>query len=445
MPSKIILVGSLMLVGSSTCDDCVDDFLKLDTTSTQYTPEDTTAPPPPSDPNAAVLNPSTGLCELDWSRTVNAELGIASVCFDGDYGPDMIADVELEVPCPPYPTSPSNVYEGYENDYGNNEYMVQTTWVPYLCDINYGFGTWTASFPEGPSSVCEDYTLGGVSYVTYDEYGLLTPEPDWGGGPVCPYEIQYGGYYMSPEYDDVPSGPTDCTPGTAKFKLASRAVAEGAGDLVSVWLTPLAIEEAHFPERAWLRRVKVLDWGTASNLHVAGLGDHLSFSGSTVGNGRVLTAAAGNIHDFAIGESPMSAMFGIGNLTLDENTALPEVELSWSCQVNAQSPHFEAITQSPFVAELPAIAGFEHDIVFWVDWPKKLLRIAPEGRFSDFVRVHLYQVDANTASFAGTLPTYDLAFKGKLHKVNGIVHLEDARVAIGTTEYDLDDRVLAPL
>lgn len=441
MPGRTTLIGSMMLFAASTCDECLDT--KTTTTEGTYNGGTTSTTPPSGD--VATLNPGTGLCELDWFRLVGSPTGIASVCFDGEYGPDMIADVEVSVPCDDFfGSSAPNDYEGYENDLGSPDYMVQATGVPWLCNVNDGAGTWLASFPPGASSVCEDYTLDGVSYVVYDAYGLLTQESGW-GGPDCPYVNQYGGYYMALDYDKVWSGPTDCSPGSATFKLGARAMIDGPGADDSLWLTPLAEETARFPERAWLRKVEVLDWGTATRLHVAAVGDRLSFDGGNVSNGRLLAAADGNIFTFAVGASPMSAMFGTSHYAVVDDMALPTVKLTWSCQQSAQSPHYLPIPEKPFVADLPASTGFGHRLIFWVDWANRLLRIAPEGRFEDAVRVPLMVIDEANRSFSGTLPAYELAFSGQLHKQGGSLALTSASVTVGGTEFPITDRLLPPL
>jgi len=445
MSTKTIVVASLLLaVAEEDCGYC-GGGIKSDPVPTQTypTPGTTDTTPPPAD--GATLNPYTGECELGWSRTNNSATGIASVCFDGEYGLDMIADVDVSVPCDAFGGNPApNVYAGYENDLGNNDYMVQTSWSPWLCNVNEGFGTWWASFPPGANSVCSDYTLDGVSYVIYDNYGLLVSEPSF-GGPLCEGVNQYDGYFTSLSYDRLPSGPTACTPGSAEFELGARAVLEGTPGDVSVWLTPVALEEAHFPERAWLRRIEVLDWGTATNLHVAALGDRLSFVGADVSNGSTLTPAGGDSYNLAVGAAPMSTMFGTAHLPLDDDTVLPTVQLHWSCQVDSEAPHFDPIPEKPFILALPDTMGIEHDLVLWVDLPNKLLRIAPEGRFSDAVMVRLAQIDATTHGFAGTLPSYDMAFRGKLVKQGTVLKLVGAQVALGTAEFDVADSTLTPL
>ena len=223
----------------------------------------------------------------------------------------------------------------------------------------------------------------------------------------------YYGFYVSPSYKLVETAPTACTPGRATFQLMARDISKGTSSNVGLWLTPLANRPATFPERAWLREINVMNWGSADNLHVARFGDRLSFKGAQVSNGHVLAPSAKSAMRFDVGDVPMSTMLGSANFTLETGTTLPEVEISWTCEANPNDPHYSVIQEPGYLARIPPQLGIGRAIAIWVDWPGGKLRVAPQGRFEDYLLVDLKPSRANASKFSGRLPAYDASFEGQ--------------------------------
>ena len=81
----------------------------------------------------------------------------------------MMSGVQVEAPCDGYGGASGPVsYDGTEYDQGNNEYLVEAAWQPWMCNVNEASGTWKAQFGLGEINACTEWTLNRVNYVVPD-------------------------------------------------------------------------------------------------------------------------------------------------------------------------------------------------------------------------------------------------------------------------------------
>lgn len=413
----------------STCDECTK-------TSNQEIPPETTETTPTTEPLPTFTTNADGNCEVSWDRPFSSTYGIRAVCFDGTYGLDMVSGSTVTTPCQSFD------YNGVESQLPSNEFNVEASDPGYMCNPGTGAGTWTGRFPPGPSSTCSDYTFLGENYVELDQYGVQFLSNAF--GVACAFVNYTGGYYAAASYDKLPSAATDCTPGSATFKLASRGVSTDDGGKVSIWLAPLATQTARFPERAWMRRIEISDWGSIDNLHIARFGEYLRFAGAQVTNGRTLSRP-GTAFNFAVGDAPMSTMFAVAGATLGSGFELPTVQITWSCEVDASHPHFVPIAENGYVAPLPPSTGIGQRVVLWLDWAHDRMRIAPEGDFAVYDVVKLVRIGAASAHFAGRLASYDANYAGTITMVDGNLRLTDATATVAGVHTVIPDTTFVPL
>ncbi|MFO0633684.1 MAG: hypothetical protein U0168_12610 [Nannocystaceae bacterium] len=400
--------------------------------------------PGPIDPGEpAVEDPVTGDCSFDWVPMIDLP-SIRGVCFAGTHGGSGIDDVEVIAPCLGYgPTSDPATYEGVVQFADESTYAVEAANADTMCSNGDGSAElWRAVFPPATGYLCGDYTQSTVNYVAIASGGrLYNLSAD---GVQCPLANDYGGYYASMSYDQLETAPTACTPGSATFELVALGASSGIGDAAALWVTPIAEGNARFPERAWLRRIEVEDWGTAQNLHVARLHDHLGFAGDVVSNGRVLTGPQ-SVMDLPVGQAPMSTMFGIAGATLGPSTTLPRVRLSWSCPAGNVGQYATPIDDPGFVASPLAELGYGHRVVIWSDWQGDMLRVAPEGRFVDHQVVRLHKTSQTSATFTVRLDAYDALLAGRITKSAGNLVLSNATLTIADETVPVADTVFTPL
>jgi hypothetical protein len=215
----------------------------------------------------------------------------------------------------------------------------------------------------------------------------------------------------------------------------------------------LTTQGVSIPERAWIRSLEVLDWGSADNLQIAptAYDAHLKWSGWHVANTtqEILKPTSGtSTTTWSAGQTAYSNLFAIEKLDLTGSTvSLPELRISWSCEVNAQTPHFSTPAgYSGFATLIPTLAPIESRIVFWVGSGGDEVFIGPEGRWRDMFRSSLETDPAGGKRFTIAIPPYDATFTGRLvpHS-SGSYDLRDAVAVVGTGNYTLQDRVLSPL
>lgn len=405
-------------------------------------------PPQPAveDTAADAADPSSTHCAWDWDLDTLGGFSepLYAVCI---HSTDVEAPMglTLDVPCPlgqpnppPFYTYLTN-YQTSDNSSGSLEVMNEVDHQDgaQMCLIGEGAGHWHASFRTDYDITCDTYLKTGVSYVTQDSKGLLHSDDE-----DCKYENNIYAAYLSASYPKVDSSSAECTPGSATFKMKVRAADSNTGD-ATVWLAPIAETQARFPERAWLRSVEVLDWGTLSNLRVARYQEHLLLKTTGVVGGRALSAPA-TTFSFPVGAAPMSTMFATDHVVLDDNVRLPEVKLSWSCEQNPSNPHYRSIGQG-FVGTPLAAFGSPQRVVLWPDWSNRMLRIAPEGRFVDYVPAHLKMTGANSATFTVKLPNYNATLSATIRQTGNTVFLTSTTLKIGDVVKAIPDGAYQPL
>jgi len=129
------------------------------------------------------------------------------------------------------------------------------------------------------------------------------------------------------------------------------------------------------------------------------------------------------------------------------NTTLPRLHLKWSCQMSTTAPHSIAVAdRSGHVATLSEMSPIQSRIVFWVANNESDVRVAPEGRYLDYVESKLTTSSAGGKTFMVPLPGYDATFTGRL-VVNGSSYkLYDGEVIFGgSTPNTLSTKTLTPL
>lgn len=365
---------------------------------------------------------------------------ISAVCVSGTSSFGYPPNFGEQVP------SSSGVYAGTVSevswDSGTGEFLLEVVNSSGALVNDYGNdGTiWEWTY----DAACNDYPITGHDFYYIDGvyYGWMVP-----AAPDCPVVVQP--MPIAPP-GRVPTGPQACVAGQADFDLAVRRAVATDGSEASLWVVPLATTEIGFPERAWLRQLEVLEWGDADNLHVWPTIARPQTSGmNLVGGGiRAQKPASGpTTLTFAAGAQSMSSVMGIERLDLTGVTRqLPKVRLTWSCESDAQNPHGIPITGfTGYAATMPEISPIQHRLVFWGATDGTKVRIAPEGRYLDYVEADLTPSGQGGSTFIAPLSAYEATLAGRIRVINGQVWLLDLVATVGTQTVQLQNRVLAPL
>ncbi len=241
-------------------------------------------------------------------------------------------------------------------------------------------------------------------------------------------------------------GKKKSVPGAADFDFAVRRQFINDGSKATLWLSPILAELASFPERAWLRSIEVIDWGSATNLHLADFTSSFEIDGWDLG-GMVITPSSGNPTTFSVGQQPMTVMMGTSSMPVDgETLALPKVRMSWSCQVNPTNPHPIAVEdRSGHVMSLPGSLPIKSRLVFWPALDGSDIRMAPEGRYLDYVQSKLEPSTLGGTTFSFPFVGHDARFDGRLVPFGGSFRILDGVVTFGETPQTLPTITLKKL
>ena len=186
--------------------------------------------------------------------------------------------------------------------------------------------------------------------------------------------------YASP--GKIPTSSMECTPGEATFQLGEVALID-RWNHTSAMVVPWAIEPATFPEHAWLREIEVLDWGSATGVHIAEFGEYMYWwHHDRPDCTEDLDAFSGPSRlTFPAGEHVMSDVMGVSGVTADADVQLPTLRIRWSCELDEKAPHTGLIRQHrAFVATVPELAPITSRLVLWWAADDRLY-VGPEGRF----------------------------------------------------------------
>ncbi len=370
-------------------------------------------------------------CLHEWTRWDESDAPITAVCLSGDYANAPFFSPTIEAPCGTE-DFPRTLLEGqmYTESSVGDPWLVQAAAAGFICDADDpndfedswrgGGGNWQLRFEPEAFSTCDDYTVNHTGYVV--QAGMAQQmEPSF--DPLqCPYVNEYSfAAAMAPAaplanaVPTIESAPTPCVPGSGEFEFVVRDTATDSDGTVGLRLTPIAADgPAPFPERAWLRKLVVDEWGTVNNLRVAGLSDRLHQNGSRVWGGHGLDADEA-ILAFAPGQVVMSAMFATSEAELAD-IELPRVTLTWSCQVDGSAPHFDAPPLPGYMGALPPALGLGHRVTAWLDWDHQRMALAPQGRYADRLTTELVPIGPNRAKFSGTLTAYGATISGNVKR-----------------------------
>lgn len=366
---------------------------------------------------------------------------IAAVCVSGDSPLGIPPNFTEQVPASPNPYPVQQSW--YDWDAGTGEFLLELTNANGTALVNnYGNDgtTWEWTF----DAACRDYPITGHDFYYIDGiyYGWMVPT-----APDCPVVVQP--LPIAPP-GRVPTGPQACVAGQAEFDLAVRRELASDGSEATLWVSPLATGTVSFPERAWLRQLEVLDWGDADNLHLWPTMARPATSGMALTGGGVRAqkpASGPTTLTFAAGAQSMSSVMGIERLDLTGQTRhLPKLRLTWSCESDPHNPHGIAPAGfTGYAATMPEISPIQHRLVFWGATDGSRVRVAPEGRYLDYVEADLTTSPLGGSTFTAPLSAYDATLAGRIRVISGQVWLLDLVATVGGQAVPLQNRVLAPL
>ena len=322
-------------------------------------------------------------------------------------------------------------------DLGEDRWLTYTTQqaydsVPNLC--NYGTG-WIYYHLTPSTGNCEHYTELGHNFVMWN-----------GGYPEPLYEVGLGHADCAASWDTVamlarPSSVVKvsapgCTAGSATFDLVARQARKENETGVAVQMVPIAETNATFPERAWLRSIEIEDWGDAPMLRFAAYGQELNFSNGNVTGGYVIEAPDTELN-LSVGNAMMSAM--IGGASIPEGGELPRITLTWSCEVSSPAHYTSVPNHVPHVMNLSS-HGVDHRFVLWVDQSAQMIRVAPRGRFNDYIQMPY----DGTGFFRGHIDALSTYWEGTISFDGDDVILEDVIVHVEDMEPIMIEQVTLP-
>ncbi len=340
-------------------------------------------------------------------------------------GPDSGVNVGFSSPfldnnqssCYPNPHSPPSG----AGELSDSEHWVFISNGMGLCDPEEGIGTWHYEFePTEWDGTCNDYVDLGHGWVLLN---TVTGVLDNVGLNI--YGCGYMHYFPVPPPAYRVSTPVPCVPGNGRFNLVSRHLGntEDSEDWVAV-VSPIGKTDVRFPERAWMRTLEVVEWGEADAIYITDDGGVLNSSLNP--NVPAALAAPADVGSFTVGTHTMGSQMAVSGLS--EGEVPPVVDISWTCQVNAQEPHFDALAgHDSYVADLSEW-GINHRFLFHVDSANKMLRIAPAGRFQDAIHMPF----DSTGMFQGYIPTLDTTLKGRISQNGADLEIDIGRVTVSS-------------
>lgn len=346
---------------------------------------------------------------------------IPAICMQGT-SPVGAPDVEVEVPWYDAGLGAVNPYLAYDtfNSYdaatdvfevtvsrSDGDPLVFTDPYVYAPVGDGNFWDWEFVNPS-----C-DYTLTDYNWLVFDGTTTAFSNP---GGPDC--GIGYPALPALPATSGhVASGTQACVAGEADFDMVVRRVFGNDGDRATMVLAPVATSTGvAVPERAWLRELKVLSWGSATNLHLATADNKPIEVDDWTLNGTTITKPSSGIRivTYGIGVNPMSVGMGTQEMPIGITNTLPKLHLKWSCEASTATP---VAGFTPHVLAAPAeLAPIKNRIVFWVSTDGTTVHVAPEGRYLDYVSAPLetYTGAGGGTTFILDLPNYEATFTGRL-------------------------------
>lgn len=378
----------------------------------------------------------TDTCAWTWNHFGAFAETVVSVCMHGTHSGIPPENMTLLAPCQAFgsPTNPTLLPATASSSDATTFFEQFSNGGSYICQAGTGGGDYTASFPM--DATCESYFRTQVSYATLEPPYDLCHSDDT--DCVCLNQISTA--YMRSTYPKLDSSPASCAAGTATFQMMARATG-GAASSATVWLTPVAQTAAQFPERAWLRQVEVLDWGAATSLRIARLGEHLILKPSGVVGGRAQAKSAVPLQ-LPAGDTPMSTMFAIDHVAA--SAPLPRVKLSWSCEQDPANLHYRSLGQG-YVGTPLASLGSPQRIVLWPDWAEHHLDLALEGRFVDHVPAALAITGPQSATFTVRIPAYGATLSAAIRQVDNTIYVTSATVKMGDSVRLIPDSAFTPL
>jgi len=300
-------------------------------------------------------------------------------------------------------------------------------------DYPYDGTSWPWTFDAS----CADYTITTADYYIIDGYSY--------GWVYNVYSCTDSGFPLpsppplAPDGKNASAGEA-CTAGEANFDLGVRRVLVNDASEQTLWVSPVQVSGTGFPERAWLRELDITSWGDADNLQLVDPAAPLTNNGLDVANATQISKPTSTV-TWAAGARPMSTMFAIERMPISSTTHLPTVHLKWSCPtgtttwVPVPNHHGQAAT-------IPSTYGHSQRIVFWIADDASHVRIAPEGRYPDYVQSALIAAPSGGKAFSVHLAAYDATFTGRLVHSGTTFELHDGKVVSGSTTVNLPTQVL---
>lgn len=311
--------------------------------------------------------------------------------------------------------------------------------VPLLSDDTNDGNVWQDQF----ATPCSSYSFTGHNFLVSD--GV---QQAWAirSGPTCGLSLAPNAFAPTGK---VPTGPQSCTPGEAVFDLASRRVMAVANDqITAMWVSPMERVVQSFPERAWLRELEVVSWGTADKVHLGEFSKSLGLSNGHFSGGTTVPkpAQGSTIRTFAAGTLPMSTMVGVEGVFTGQPSEMPVVRMRWTCESTPANPHAIPVTGfTPHVTTMLAGYPIQQRMVFWVASDNSSIRFAPEGRYPDHVISKLTPAAAGGWTFNLPLESYGARFTGRLVPFGNSYKMQDGVVTMGTVTTPLPVKTLQRL
>ena len=351
--THVALLATISLALTSACID------------TKIWTDDTGSPPtnlPVSDTYQAGYDCSANWVSL-WSDPVDDAYIFGTTVSPGETP----GDVLLSFPCdtgawnPDAIINPSTPADTWRADFISDG-------AGYMCESTEAAGTWKVYLPEPASSDCADY---GELTLKFDYFPPSPPPPPSEGG------------------EDSTSG--SCSSGSARFKLYKYFTSDKNHDDAGV-IQRFAVKQSgdSFPERAWIREIDVVSWGSASKLVFGKVHHWLEFSGTdTLSTTNAVTVTSSNSNPtFASGVLTMGTFIAEDGFDLSNGTGTaPVVDITWSCEVPSPAHYSVLSLPTAYGDQLSdlAIDGLTspHLLKAYLDTSALKLRVGLQGRFWD--------------------------------------------------------------
>ncbi|MEZ4236743.1 MAG: hypothetical protein R3F59_11425 [Myxococcota bacterium] len=380
-------------------------------------------------------------CPLAWTSGPIQYWSIEQICVSGDSSVGVPPAFQVVVP------ASVGSYDAFPtwSDYDSSTDLFQMS----VANANPGSSLvndkpndgawWSWSFDAD----CTSYTITGGNFLYIDGtfIGWTNPYLPTCDSPIPPLPP------LAPD-GKVPSGSQACTPGEADFDLAVRGNLASDDNSATLWLTPVLKSGGGFPERAWLREIEILNWGDATNLHLADSNEPLEVAAfAFIGGTDISKPPSGpTVVAFPAGAKPMSTLLGTESMPTPLATMQPpKVHLTWSCP-SPSSTHWVPVPgHQGHAAIIPSSYGYDQRVVFWIADDGWTVRIAPEGRYADYVPARLLPASPSGRTFSVFLAAYEATFTGRLVRSGTIMELKDAVVTVSGTPIAIPDQTLTAL